>query len=493
MKKRINIIGAGFAGLSAAASLSHKGFEVKVFEKNDMAGGRARVLEEKGFRFDMGPTWYWMPEVFEKFFNLFGKTVADYYQIERVDPGYRMFFGKDDYLDVPAGMDELLSLFESIEKGAGRKLEKFLRKAEFKYNIGINELVYLPGNSYLELLRFDLMKGIVKLDFFKSVSSYVRSEFKNEKLRQILEFPVIFLGATPQNTPALYTLMNYADLKLGTWYPIGGMYSVVKGMKAVAEEMGAEFLLSSPVDELRMNEKGVKSLVSNGKEFEMDGLVAAADYHFVEQQLLPEKYRRYSESYWDKRVMAPSSLLFYLGIDKKLSGFQHHNLFFDEDFSKHASEIYDTPRWPTNPAIYVSNNTVTDPGVAPKGKDNLIILIPVAPDLTDTPETREKYFKLVMNRLEKITGQEIEKHVIYNRSYAHNDFINDYNSFKGNAYGLANTLFQTANLKPRMKNKKVPNMFYTGQLTVPGPGVPPTIISGQVVADQMEKYLSKNA
>jgi phytoene desaturase len=489
MKKTINVIGAGFAGLSAAASLAQKGYNVKVFEKNEMVGGRARVLEDKGFRFDMGPTWYWMPEVFEKFFNRFGKTVSDYYSLERVDPGYRMYFGKNDFVDVPAGMEELLNLFEEIEKGAGAKLKKFLDKAEFKYNIGINELVYLPGNSYSELMRWDLIKGIVKLDFFKSVSKYVRSEFKNEKLRQILEFPVIFLGATPQNTPALYTLMNYADLKLGTWYPLGGMYSVIKGMKSVAEEFGAEFHTSSPVDKLVMDNKQVAALISNEKEYKLDGLVAAADYHFVEQNLLPEKYRKYSEKYWDKRVMAPSSLLFYLGIDKKLQGFQHHNLFFDEDFGKHAEEIYDNPQWPTNPAIYVSNNTITDPSVAPKGKDNLIILIPVAPDLKDTEETREKYFKIVMERLEKITGQEIEKHVVYRKAYAHNDFIKDYNSYKGNAYGLANTLLQTANLKPRMRNKKVSNLFYTGQLTVPGPGVPPTIISGQVVADQIEKSL----
>jgi phytoene desaturase len=485
-KKTVNVIGSGFSGLSAAANLASKGYDVNVFEKNSLPGGRARKLEEKGYRFDMGPTWYWMPEVFEKFFNRFGKKVSDYYELKRVDPGYRMYFGIDDYVDVPASMDELLKVFESIEPGSGRKLQNFLKKAEFKYNIGINELVYLPGNSYLELVRWDLMKGIVKLDFFKSVSTYVRREFKDNRLRQILEFPVIFLGATPQKTPALYTLMNYADLALGTWYPVGGMYSVVEGMKSVAEEMGAKFHLSSDVEEIIMNGKEARGLKVNGQIQFSDAIVAAADYHHVEQKLLPGKYRRYSERYWDKRVMAPSSLLFYLGLDKKLENFEHHNLFFDEDFIKHAEEIYDNPQWPTNPAIYVSNNTVTDPSVAPKGHDNLIILIPVAPDLKDTDEQREKYFDLVMNRLEKITKQDIKKHVVYKKSYAHRDFLSDYNSYKGNAYGLANTLWQTANLKPRMKSK-VPNLFFTGQLTVPGPGVPPTIISGNVVADQVEK------
>lgn len=487
--KKIAVIGSGFSGLSAAASLAGMDYDVTVFERNSMPGGRARKLEDQGYRFDMGPTWYWMPEVFEKFFNRFGHTVSDFYKLNRVDPGYRMYFSKDDFIDVPASLDELIEVFEKIEKGSGVRLRKFLAKAEFKYNIGINKLVYLPGNSYGELLRWDLLSGIVKMDFFKSVSSYVRSQFKDPRLRQILEFPVIFLGATPQKTPALYTLMNYADLVLGTWYPEGGMYSVVEGMKKVGEEQGVKFEFSSEVQKIVMNGKGSTGLIVNGKETKSDVIVAAADYHHVEQVLLPEKYRKYTEKYWDKRVMAPSSLLFYLGIDKKLANLEHHNLFFDEDFIQHAKEIYDNPRWPAKPAIYVSRNTVTDPGVAPKGHDNLIILIPVAPDLDDREDIREHYFNLVMERLEKITQQSIREHVVYKRTYAHNDFKSDYNSYKGNAYGLANTLWQTANFKPSMRNPKVSNLFYTGQLTVPGPGVPPTIISGQVVADQIKKSM----
>jgi len=490
-KKNINIIGSGFAGLSAAACLAKMGYGVKVFEKNSMPGGRARKLEEQGYRFDMGPTWYWMPDVFEKFFNLFGYSVSDMYDLKRVSPGYRMFFGVQDFLDVPADMEELYQTFENIEKGSAARLKIFLDKAEYKYNIGINKIVYLPGNSFTELIRWDFMKGVFKLDFFKSVTSYVYSEFKDPRLRQILEFPVIFLGATPNNTPALYTLMNYADLKLGTWYPVGGMYSVVEAMKKVAEEQGAEFILKANVDKILTDNNLTTGLLVNGKEHFSDAVVGAADYHHVEQHLLPESLRRYNEKYWNKRVMAPSSLLFYLGLNKKLTGLLHHNLFFDEDFGNHADEIYENPRWPTNPAIYVSCNTVTDPGVAPEGHDNLIVLIPVAPGLEDNETIREHYFKLIIDRLEKITKQSIGDHVVYKKSYAHNDFINDYNSFKGNAYGLANTLLQTAILKPKMRNPKLKNLFYTGQLTVPGPGVPPTIISGQVVASEIDKYFRK--
>jgi phytoene desaturase len=488
----INIIGSGFAGLSAAASLAKLGYSVKVFEKNAMPGGRARKLEENGYRFDMGPTWYWMPDVFEKFFKQFGHSVSELYELKRVSPGYRMFFGIGDYLDVPADMDELFQTFESIEKGSAKKLKVFLDKAEYKYDIGINKIVYLPGNSFTELLRWDFMKGVFKLDFFKSVTSYVQAEFKEPRLRQILEFPVLFLGATPRKTPALYTLMNYADLKLGTWYPVGGMYSVVEAMKKVAEEQGAEFFLNSKVEKILIKDQKTTGLVINGTEHLSDAVIGAADYHHVEQYLLPEPYRRYNEKYWEKRIMAPSSLLFYLGINKKLSGLLHHNLFFDEDFINHANEIYEEPKWPTNPAIYVSCNTISDPTVAPEGHDNLIVLIPVATGLEDTQSTRDYYYNLVMSRLEKITKQTIAEHVVYKKSYAHNDFIKDYNSYRGNAYGLANTLLQTAILKPKIRNKKLKNLFYTGQLTVPGPGVPPTIISGQVVATEIDKYFKNS-
>jgi len=487
-KKEVLVIGAGFAGLSAAANLAREGYWVKVFEKNEMVGGRARKFEVQGYRFDMGPTWYWMPDVFEKFFNRFGKQTSDFYKLERVNPGYRMFFGVNDYLDVPAGKEDLYAMFEREEPGSASRLKKFLGQAATKYDIGINQLVHLPGNSYLELMRWDLISGIMKMDIFKTVSEYVRKEFKSPKLRKILEFPVIFLGAAPQNTPALYTLMNYADLVLGTWYPVGGMYSVVEAMKSLAEQKGAEFYLNANVEAIGLRNGLVNNLSVNGKSYPADVVVGAADYHFVEQKLLPAEKRRYNGSYWEKRVMAPSSLLFYIGVNKKLKGMEHHNLFFDEDFIAHASEIYDNPKWPTRPAIYVSCNSITDPTAAPVGHENLIVLIPVAPGLKDDQETRQHYYELVMDRLERITGQEIRAHVDYVRSYAHNDFISDYNSYKGNAYGLANTLFQTANFKPRMRSK-VKNLFYTGQLTVPGPGVPPAIISGQVVAKEILKSI----
>jgi len=490
--EKIAVIGSGFAGISAAACLAQKGYEVTVFEKNEAAGGRARKFETNGFTFDMGPSWYWMPDVFEKFFNRFGKKVSDYYSLQRLDPSYRVFYPNHEILDIPAGVDALCELFEKVEKGSSRPLKKLIEEGKHKYEVGINDLVYKPGLSIRELLDVKLIKGIFKLHVFESVSTYVKKHFKNTKLVQLLEFPVLFLGAPADKTPALYTLMNYADMALGTWYPKGGMFKIVDGMVAVAKEQGVRFEFNSPVTEFEMDSNSITGLRVKGEIRKFDYVIAGADYHHVEQNLLPTSHRRYSEKYWQKRVMAPSSLIFYLGINKSLKNLLHHNLFFDKDFGEHAKEIYENQKWPTDPLFYVCCTSKSDDSVAPKDYENVFILIPVAPGLIDKESTREKYYDLVVKRIENLTGQEIGQNVVYKRSYAHNDFISDYHAFKGNAYGLANTILQTANLKPSIINKKVKNLFYTGQLTVPGPGVPPSLISGQVVADELEKRISRD-
>ncbi len=490
--EKIAVIGSGFAGISAAACLAQKGYEVTIFEKNETAGGRARKFETNGFTFDMGPSWYWMPDVFEKFFNRFGKKVADYYSLQRLDPSYRVFYPNREILDIPAGVDALCELFEKVEKGSSGPLKKFIEEGKYKYEVGINDLVYKPGQSLGELIDFQLIKGIFKLHVFESVSTYVKKYFKDSKLIQLLEFPVLFLGAPADKTPALYTLMNYADMALGTWYPKGGMFKIVDGMVAVAKEQGVRFEFNSPVTEFGLNANRITNLKVKGEIRNFDYVIAGADYHHIEQNLLPLSHRKYSESYWQKRVMAPSSLIFYLGINKSLKNLLHHNLFFDKDFGEHAKEIYENQKWPTDPLFYVCCTSKSDDSVAPKDHENVFILIPVAPGLKDEEATREKYYDLVMKRIEILTGQEISQNVVYKRSYAHNDFIADYHSFKGNAYGLANTILQTANLKPSIINNKVKNLFYTGQLTVPGPGVPPSLISGQVVADELEKRINSD-
>ncbi len=491
MSVKVAVIGSGFAGLSAASFLAKKGFEVKVFEKNDSLGGRARFFEEQGYKFDMGPSWYWMPDVFDRYFKSFGKSTADYYELERIDPSYRVYFGKDDFLDLPAGLDNCIKLFEQEEPGAGEKLRKFLSESAYKYDVGIKDLVFKPGRSLLEFADFRIAKGLIQLDLLKSMRSYVYAHFKNPKLRQIVEFPILFLGGTPNNTPALYSLMNYADMALGTWYPKGGMHRIVEGMVSLAKELGVQFHLGHDVEKVEVEQGQYKGLHTSKGYYKTDVVVAGADYAHVESKLLEPKYQQYSEKYWDSRAMAPSSLLFYLGISKKVKGLLHHTLFFDEDFDRHAEEIYEKPQWPSKPLFYVSATSKTDSEAAPEGHENLFLLMPVAPDLKDTEEQREKYYHLMMDRLQAHLGEDLRPHVVYKRGYAHANFIEDYNAFKGNAYGLANTLKQTAILKPRLKSKKVKNLYYTGQLTTPGPGVPPSLISGEVVAGEIEKDLKK--
>jgi phytoene desaturase len=487
MSKSVIVIGAGFSGLSAAACLAQKGYLVTLLEKHPSAGGRARSFTEKGFTFDMGPSWYWMPEVFEKFYARFGKKVSDFYDLERLDPSYYVYWGKQDFSEVPAKFDELIELFESMDPGSGPRLVNFLNEAKYKYEVGINKLVYKPGRSLLEFADWELIKGALKLDVFNNLSSHARKVTKHPKLIQILEFPVLFLGATPENTPALYSLMNYADLVLGTWFPKGGMIKIVDAMVEIANSQGVEIKYNCPVNELIINNNNISGVVVNGQTLTADIIISSADYHFTETNLIPKSHRSYSEKYWESRTMAPSSLLYYIGLNKKLINLAHHNLFFDMPFKPHAEEIYSNPSWPQNPLFYASITTKTDLSGAPDNCENLFLLIPVAAGLKDTDEIQEIYFNKVIERLELNTGQSIKEHIIYRRDYAYRDFVADYGAFKGNAYGLANTLKQTAILKPSLKSKKINNLFYTGQLTVPGPGVPPALISGQVVSSEIEK------
>ena len=490
--KKIIVIGAGFSGLAAATTLASAGHDVTLLEKNLTPGGRARQFKSDGFTFDMGPSWYWMPEVFDQYFEKFGKSVSQYYNLVRLNPSYTVCFGKDDFVNIPASFKELLSLFESLETGSAAKLERFLDEAAYKYKVGMEEYVWKPGLSITEFFDAKVIKSAFKLQMFSSISKQIRSLFKNPKIVQLLEFPVLFLGATPQDTPALYSLMNYADLKLGTWYPEGGMFKIIEAMASLASEKGVKFKYDHEVTNINVLAGKIESVDTSQSSIACDYVIAGADYHHIEQKVISKEYRQYNESYWDKRKMAPSSLLFYLGLDKKMPGIHHHTLFFDTDFDLHAKEIYKDPQWPSNPLFYMCTPSVTDSTISPDGHENMFLLMPLAPGIEDTAELREQYFGLLLKRVKEQCGLDLRRHIIYKRSYCINDFKNDYNAFKGNAYGLANTLDQTAILKPTIKSKKISNMYFTGQLTVPGPGVPPSIISGQMVASEVIKSIANH-
>ena len=485
MKKNIAIIGSGFSSLSAACYLAKAGHNVTIYEKNDALGGRARQFKAEGFTFDMGPSWYWMPDVFDKFFNDFGKKVSDYFTLTKLSPAYRVYFGKDDFIDIEDTPEKICKKFESIEKGSGEKLKKYLKIAKENYEIGVTDMLYkMPGNSPLELVS---KKTIKRVRFFLSnIRKDVRRDFKNPKLRSILEFPVLFLGAKASNTPAFYNFMNYADFGIGTFQPPNGFHDLVNAMVDLGKSLGVKYKVNHELSKINVSNKKVENIVINGKSTDCDLILSGADYHHTES-LLPVKSRQYNNRYWKSRVFAPSSLLFYVGFNKKLKNVQHHNLIFDTDFNKHAEEIYDSPKWPTDPLFYANFTSKTNSKTAPEGSENAFFLIPIAIDLIDNEETRDKYFEKIIKKMELYTGQDLKDSITYKRSFCVNDFKNEYNSYGGNAYGLANTLFQTAFLRPNIKSKLVQNLYFCGQLTVPGPGVPPAVVSGELVANLINK------
>lgn len=485
-KKKVVVIGAGFAGLSAACSLAKEGFDVTVLERLPEIGGRCRLWKQGGYSFDLGPSWYWMPDVFDEFFESFGKKTSDYLELTRLDPAYKLFLKGGESLEVPDSEAQLAELFERLEHGGREKFRKFMQQAEYKYKVSMADYVKRPSLRIWEFLDLRMLREAFRLDMFKSQASHVRAYFSHPHLVSLMEWPVLFLGGSPDSVPAMYSLMNYAAISLGTWYPKGGMVQVPLAMASLAQEWGVTFLCGDRYEATRILVDQTTGLAHGVQTpaglYEAEFVVAAGDYHHMEQDLLDARYRNLSENDWDRYIMSPSSLVFYLGVSKELLNLRHHNLFFDEDLAQHADEIYKMPKWPSRPLFYVCVQSLSEPACAPPGHSNVFVLIPLAAGLPDSEEERERFYDIVMTRLEKHTAQSVRDHVTVKRSYAMKDFEADYRSYKGNAYGLANTLFQTAVFKPAAKCWAVDNLYYAGQLTVPGPGVPPALISGQIVS-----------
>lgn len=487
---KVIVIGAGFSGLSAACHLAKKGAEVHVVERHDQAGGRARTWEQDGFMFDMGPSWYWMPDLFERFFETFGYAVEDLYDLKRLDPSYRVVWPEGDHWDVPAGLDELHAFFEKHETGAGDSFDQFIEQTRYIYEQANGDYLFRPSLTFFEFVDPRLVGELFKLRMLKSMAAYARDFFDHPRLARLVEWPVLFLGASAKQTSAMYSLMSYADMALGTWYPMGGMHRIIEAMVQVATDLGVTFHMGQTVDSIAVDRGRATGVRTQTDVFRGDAVLAAADYHHVERDLLSPAYRQYSESYWESRTMSPSSLLYYLGVEGDLGDLEHHTLFFDEDLDRHMDEVYGTPRWPQKPLFYACAPSVTDPSVTPEGHSNLFLLIPLAPGLPDSDAAREKTFQQVMQRLEAHIDRPLRQRIVLKRSYAMRDFEDDYSAYKGNAYGMANTLRQTGPLKPKLKSEKLAGLYFAGQLTVPGPGMPPSLVSGELSAGVLMDELS---
>ena len=456
-----------------------------VFEKNKTPGGRARqFVTDNGYTFDMGPSWYWMPDIIDNFFQDFGYRTDDYFELIALNPQFEMVF-HDGKIQVPKNYEDLKILFESIENGAGKKLDMFMESGAHKYHVGMQDFAYKPCHSWTEFMSLKIAKSALKLDLLTNYRTYVKRYFSHPKLIALMEFPVIFLGGSPKTIPALYSLMNYGGYVLGTKYPMGGFYRLVTAMKTVAEKQGAQFHFNHPVEKIITGNNRVTSLVVNGSTLNFDAVIASSDYHHTES-LLEETYRNYNDDYWGKKIFTPSCLIYYLGFSEKIPNLQHHTLFFENELDLHLADIYEHKQWPQRPLFYACCPSKTDPTVAPKGHENVFLLMPLATGIDDNEAIRQKYFTALLSRLERHTGTELHSKIDFKKSYCIGNFIADYNAYGGNAYGLANTLSQTAVLKPSVRNKKLRNLFYTGQLTVPGPGMPPAIISGKIASNELE-------
>ncbi len=489
-KKNIVIIGAGFGGLAAAALLAKDGYQVTVLEKNEQPGGRASSLSAKGFRFDMGPSWYMMPEVFEKFFGEFGKKTSDYFKLLRLKPQYRVFFGDKTQLDITGDLQQDKQTFEKIEPGFSEKFEQYLAESKLKYEISMRSVLYKNMSSLFDLINVDMMKLGTRLAIFQPMHSYISKFFRHPKIQQILEYNLVFLGCSPKNAPSLFSLMTHVDFNLGVWYPEGGITSLVNAVELIGKELGVKYIYNTPVQRLVVIDGKITQVVTSTKTYMPDLVISNADYQFTESILSDQTMRTYSDKYWTKKVMTPSAFLLYLGVKGKLPKLEHHNLYFGDDWSKHFDDVFTNPRWPIDPSIYINKASQTDKTVAPKGHENLMVLVPIAAGLEETSSWRSHYADYIIDFIEEKLEIKIKKRIVYQKVFSVTDFAQRYNSYKGNALGgLAHTLFQSAIWRPNNFSKKIPNLFFVGANTMPGIGVPPAFISAHLVRDRLKKIL----
>ncbi len=493
------IIGGGIGGLATACLLAKKGYAVQLFEKNDTLGGVANTFSAQGFTFDMGPSWYLMPDVFESFFSLIGERVEDHLDLIRLSPSYRIHF-KDTgrHYDFYSDLRRDLATFEEIEAGSGDKLKEYLEKSKNQYEIALGGFMYKNYDTVFDFFNKQVATEGRKLEVFARMSDYVAKYFSTDEVQKIMEYQLVFLGSSPYNTPALYNIMSHIDFNMGVFYPRGGIYEIVKALRNIGEKLGVEYFTDAPVERILTgrNRKARGVRLENGAEYSADLIVANSNIHHTESKLLGKPHRSHSKRYWETRTLAPSAFILYLGLKDKVPGIAHHNLIFSQDWKANFAEIFDTPCWPTDPSIYVCAPSVSDEGVAPPGQENLFVLVPVAPGLEATPEQLERVAEKTLDTLEReLNIPNLRERIVYRRVFWGRDFRERYNNLQGSALGLAHTINQTAILRPNNKSKKLTNLFYVGANTNPGIGMPICLISAElaykrIIGDKSAGHLS---
>lgn len=477
------VIGGGIGGLATAAMLAKSGHSVTLIEKNDKLGGRANYFEAEGFRFDMGPSWYLMPDVFEHFFELMGEKVEDHLTLQRLDPSYRIAFrdtGK--VVDMSSNLAKDRLTFDDLEPGSGDALAKYLDGSKYQYDVAIKYFMYKNYDSVLDFLNRKTMVEGRRLHVFEKMHNYVSRYFKTDMVQKIMEYQLVFLGSSPYNTPALYNIMSNIDFNMGVFYPEGGIYAIITALKNIGEKHGVVFKVNSPVTEIMTSgNKATGVKLENGETLSADIVISNADIHHTETKLLPAEARSYTDKYWEKRTLAPSAFIMYLGLKTKVPSLVHHNLGFCGDWKQNFKEIFDDPKYSEDPSYYVCAPSRTDATVAPEGQENLFVLVPAAPGVKPTDEEKEAYGRRILDLIaDDFDIPNIHEQIIFKRIYTAQDFETDYNSLGGSALGLAHTIKQTAIFRPNNVSKKLPNLYYVGANTNPGIGMPICLISAEL-------------
>jgi phytoene desaturase len=497
MPKHVVIIGSGLGGLATAAYLAKAGLKVTVFEKNEQLGGRASMLEKDGFRFDMGPSWYLMPDIFKHAFDLLGEKIEDHLDLVKLNPSYRVYF-KDENIkpvDLRSIVDEDKKIYEGLEAGSAAKLDEYLERSKYQYEVSKKDFLYGNIDSPLDFFTPRLMIEGTKLSVFQTMDKYVKRWFSSAAVQKLLQYPLVFLGNSPYNAPAIYSMMTHIDTELGVFYPKGGIYEITKALVAIGKKYGVTYHANAEAKRILVEGKQTKGIqLSSGEVINADIVVSNADLEWTDRVLLGEEQRVHSDGYWKKRVLAPSAFIAYLGIKGRVQGLEHHTLVFAKDWKENFRQIFDQPQWPTDPSFYVCTPSKTDASVAPADHENLFILVPVAAGLDDSLEQREAYLKKILTTIEEQTGEkDLADRVVVKELFSVRDFEKRYNSYRGTALGLAHTLFQTAWFRPKTKHPKIDNLFFVGAGAQPGIGMPMVLISAELIVKRLMKNKAMQA
>ena len=485
---KIIVIGAGLSGLATAALLAKDNHEVLVLEKNEQVGGRASIMKKKGFTFDLGPSWYLMPDVFERFFKLFGKDVSHVLKLKRLTHNYRVFYADKSQLDVPPDAKKVAQLFEELEPGAGGKFLDYIKESETKYKLATEKLLYKNYNTFFEFLDPQFLTALPKLGLFETMHSHIGRRFKNEKIHQVLQYTLVFLGGSPKNMLSPFSMLSHVDFNQGVYYPKVGIHGIATAIEKLALQHGAEIKLGEPVTQIVTKNRSVKTVQTSSQEYKADIVISTADYVHSESLIDNPDLKQYSQRYWDSKTFEPSLFLMYLGYKGKISTFKHHNLLFSDNWMQHFDEVYKQPQWPTSPSLYICNPNKTDPSLAPKGHENLFVLVPVSQKIKDTPAKRKEFSKRVLEQIRKTTSVDLTSNLVVQETFSINDFVSRYNSYMGHAMGLPHTFLQTALFRPKNISTKINNLFFAGATTVPGIGMPMCLISAELVKQHVDTY-----